>query len=60
MGENRDLFIKLRVKNGMFNGMIPIVGSDHAPHTTEDKEGENPTSGIISGTAWPYVLSHLK
>lgn len=40
-------------------GKIPILESDHAPHTEQDKHATVPASGIISGPVWFYVLRHL-
>lgn len=44
-------------------GRIPIIESDHAPHSHDDKhppEGKVPASGLVVGTAWPYVISALR
>lgn len=44
----------------MLDGKIPIIASDHAPHTVYDKMKNPPASGIASGTAWPYVMRELQ
>ena len=44
-------------------GKIPIIESDHAPHTMNDKHppsGALPASGLANGTAWPYVILALR
>jgi len=43
----------------LMQGKIPIIESDHAPHTAEDKEKSLPASGIASGLAWPELRSYL-
>jgi dihydroorotase len=43
----------------VFDGRIPIIESDHAPHTEEDKLKEVPASGIISGHTWPRLSNYL-
>jgi len=40
-------------------GLIPMIESDHAPHTQEAKARTPPASGIVSGTAWPFVYRIL-
>ncbi|RJQ20332.1 hypothetical protein C4580_04035 [Candidatus Woesearchaeota archaeon] len=44
----------------LLDGRIPIIESDHAPHTEEAKRGDRPPSGIASGTAWPFVRDELR
>ena len=47
----------------LVNGRIPIIESDHAPHSHDDKhppEGKVPASGLVVGTAWPYVINGLR
>ena len=51
------------------HGKIPIIESDHAPHTKEDKKYKKarkngqqdklPASGITSGVIWPYLKGIL-
>ncbi len=44
----------------VLDGRIPIIESDHAPHTARDKARDVPFSGIISGPVWPYVVQELR
>ncbi|MBW2969542.1 hypothetical protein KY309_00100 [Candidatus Woesearchaeota archaeon] len=44
----------------LMKGRIPILISDHAPHTAASKLSPEPPSGIASGTAWPYVIQFLR
>ncbi len=48
------------LQNRLIDGRIPIIESDHAPHTEEDKMKDLPASGIISAPIWPYMICHLK
>lgn len=58
----------------LVHGYIPIIESDHAPHSCEDKIGKRftgkkhgkakqqkllPASGVASGTIWPYLYQAL-
>ena len=43
----------------LLDGRIPIIESDHAPHTEQDKSQLVPASGIISGPIWPYLEREL-
>ncbi len=49
-----------RLLQRLLEGKIPIIESDHAPHTKDDKNQGMPASGLASGTAWPFVVEHLK
>lgn len=42
------------------SGKNLILESDHAPHTESSKRDLKPPSGISSGTAWPFVIDHLR
>lgn len=44
----------------LLRGRIPILESDHAPHTEEAKRSDKPPSGIASGTVWPFALDALR
>ena len=44
----------------LMEGKIPIIETDHAPHTEEDKQGPNPASGIANLWVWPYFIEHLR
>ena len=44
----------------VMQGKIPIIESDHAPHTVEDKQKILPASGIASGLLWPETIANLK
>tara|TARA_Y100000034_G_C6879729_1_gene402888 strand:+ start:393 stop:1508 length:1116 start_codon:yes stop_codon:yes gene_type:complete len=43
----------------VLDGRIPIIESDHAPHTLDDKQKEVPYSGIVSGHAWAKLPGQL-
>ncbi len=43
----------------LWDGRINIIESDHANHCVEDKQGEEPASGIPVGVAWPETLGAL-
>jgi len=49
-----------RLRQGLKNGIIDFIGTDHAPHTQEEKDGENPPSGI-AGIEWlaPLMLNFV-
>ena len=41
-------------------GIVKTIGSDHAPHTLEEKQGKNPPSGIPGvATLLPLMLNHV-
>jgi dihydroorotase len=47
---------------GVFNGVVDVLGSDHAPHTREEKEHEYPaTHSGMTGvqTLVPVMLDHV-
>ena len=50
---------RVQLENRILHGRIPIIESDHAPHTADDKKGDKPASGIACGTAWPYVAEYV-
>ena len=39
---------------------IPIIESDHAPHTEEEKQSVSPPSGIASGLSWSHLRQYLR
>ncbi len=41
-------------------GKIPMLISDHAPHSVAAKSQQVPASGIASGLAWPRVVKYLR
>ncbi|OGY41671.1 MAG: hypothetical protein A2Y67_03910 [Candidatus Buchananbacteria bacterium RBG_13_39_9] len=46
---------------GLVDGTIDVIATDHAPHTDEEKNSDNPPFGIIGlETAVPVVLSVLQ
>src|SRR3989338_5675562 len=49
-----------RLLQKLLAGQIPIIESDHAPHTEKDKMESVPASGIISGLAWPDMRGYLQ
>lgn len=49
-----------QLENRLLHGRIPLIESDHAPHTADDKKGDKPASGIACGTAWPSVIQYLE
>lgn len=51
---------RVHLENRILNGRIPIIESDHAPHTADDKKGDKPVSGIACGSAWPSVIQYLE
>lgn len=58
----RDEHTRQGLENALKAGLIPVIESDHAPHSDGDKhpgEGKLPASGLVSGTAWPYVVRVL-
>lgn len=46
--------------DGLLQGKIPLIESDHAPHYLDDKMKSLPASGIANGWAWPYLIRHLQ
>jgi dihydroorotase len=43
------------------DGTVDIIGSDHAPHTSVEKKGENPPAGFPGlETAFPLMLNAWK
>lgn len=48
----------------LLDGRIPIIESDHAPHSEGDKHPEDPkakpASGVSAGLGWPYVTQQLQ
>jgi len=48
------------VLDALCDGVIDCVATDHAPHTAEEKAGENPPNGVIGlETALPVTLEAL-
>lgn len=50
------------VRQGIADGTIDVIATDHAPHTREDKEGgfEKAAFGLIGfETAYPLAVMHL-
>ncbi len=47
-----------RLLQGLKDGTIDFIGTDHAPHTPQEKKSENPPSGI-AGIEWlaPLILN---
>lgn len=51
---------RLAIIQGLVDGTIDVIATDHAPHTDEEKQGHHPPFGIIGlETAVPIVFSHL-
>jgi dihydroorotase len=48
------------LRTALKNGIIDFIGTDHAPHTQEEKKGDNPPSGI-AGIEWlaPLMLNFV-
>jgi dihydroorotase len=48
------------LRRALKNGVIDFIGTDHAPHTREEKSGDNPPSGI-AGIEWlaPLMLNFV-
>ncbi|MBI2666035.1 hypothetical protein HYX13_00320 [Candidatus Woesearchaeota archaeon] len=49
-----------RLLERLMQGKIPIIESDHAPHTAKDKTQAIPASGIASGLVWPELRFYLR
>jgi len=56
----RSELTQTEIKKRFKKGLIPIIESDHAPHTEEDKEGNTPASGIANAFMWPYIIEALR
>jgi len=54
--KQKDLFYLRKLFN---SGFFDIVGSDHAPHTIEEKKSKNPPSGMPGLETTFYVLANL-
>ncbi len=51
---------RLAVIQGLVDGTIDVIATDHAPHSDEEKQSDKPPFGIIGlETAVPVVFSHL-
>ena len=49
------------LRNGLKNGLITSLASDHAPHTREEKEAPSPPSGVPNlDTYGPFVTWLIK
>lgn len=48
------------LRDALKNGIIDFIGTDHAPHTQQEKESDNPPSGI-AGIEWlaPLMLNFV-
>jgi len=48
------------LQQALKNGLIDFIGTDHAPHTPQEKESNNPPSGI-AGIEWlaPLMLNFV-
>lgn len=45
----------------VMDGRIPIIESDHAPHTGHDKAHVmSPASGVMAGPMWPYIIRKMR
>lgn len=51
---------RLGLLQRLITGKIPIIESDHAPHTEEDKAHPLPASGITNGFIWPQYIAWLR
>lgn len=52
---------RIAVIEGLVDGTIDVIATDHAPHTHEEKKSDNPPFGIIGlETAVPVVMTALK
>jgi dihydroorotase len=56
--------MRLGLEIRLLDGRIPIIESDHAPHTHADKynpkPGTHPASGVSAGLGWPFVARQLE
>jgi len=55
----RNVGTQAALKKLFLEGKIPMMQSDNAPHTADDKNGNMPASGICSGPFWPEHVSYL-
>lgn len=52
---------RMAVIQGLVDGTIDVIATDHAPHTDEEKNSDKPPYGIIGlETAVPVVFSYLR
>jgi dihydroorotase len=59
----RDLDHQMGLWAAIQNGIVDVIGSDHAPHTIEEKERPYPSSpsgmpGVQ--TSLPLLLNHMQ
>jgi len=51
---------RLAILQGLYDGTIDVIATDHAPHTDEEKKSDKPPFGIIGlETAVPVVFTYL-
>src|SRR6185295_15766821 len=55
----RDHYHRMGVWAGVANGVADVLGSDHAPHTREEKARPYPASPSGMQTLLPIMLTHV-
>jgi len=50
----------VRLQDHLLAGNIDVIGTDHAPHPIEKKQGDNPFSGIPALPFWPRFIGWLR